>query len=126
MEDKNIHLNDGSHTIFINAKGITDNQKLQEFIDYLRSGTVSKSLFIKQLDNAVKVASHNAEWREEYEMLIMQEQYLLNQGRQEGRQEERIQSVITALKTLNPEAVSKVLEIPLEEVLQIKKMSIQK
>lgn len=59
-------------------------------------------------------------------MLIMQEQYLLNQGRQEGRQEERIQSVITALKTLNPEAVSKVLEIPLEEVLQIKKMSIQK
>lgn len=78
------------------------------------------------MDNAVKVASHNAEWREEYEMLIMQEQYLLNQGRQEGHQEERIQSVITALKTLNPEAVSKVLEIPLEEVLQIKKMSIQK
>ena len=59
-------------------------------------------------------------------MLIMQEQYLLNQGRQEGRQEERIQSVITALKTLNPEAVSKVLEIPLEEVLQIKKTNIQK
>ena len=98
----------------------------RDFTDYLHSGTVSKSLFIKQLANAVKVASHNAEWREEYEMLIMQEQYLLNQGRQEGRQEERIQSVITALKTLNPEAVSKVLEIPLEEVLQIKKMSIQK
>lgn len=55
IEDKNIHLCDGSHTIFVNAKGVTDDQKLQEFIDYLRTGKVSESLFIKQLDDAVKV-----------------------------------------------------------------------
>lgn len=28
LEDKNIHLDDGSHTVFVNVKGVTDDQKL--------------------------------------------------------------------------------------------------
>ena len=106
IEDKNIHLCDGSHTIFVNAKGVADDQKLQEFIDYLRTGKVSESLFIKQLDDAVKVASHNAKWREEYEMLIMQEQYLLNQGREEGREEERENHFKSIMKLINSGVLS--------------------
>ena len=47
-EDTNIELQDGRHTIFVNATGVTDNQKLQEFLEYIKSGTVSNSFHMKR------------------------------------------------------------------------------
>ncbi|MDU3181763.1 MAG: Rpn family recombination-promoting nuclease/putative transposase [Lachnospiraceae bacterium] len=100
-ENKKLHLQDGHHTIFINAEGITNNKKLKEFLDYLQKGIVSNSPFVKELDDAVKNAAVNAEWKEEYEMLVAREQVLVAQGREEGRSEGRAEmykSILTMIK----------------------------
>ncbi|MDU3181762.1 MAG: Rpn family recombination-promoting nuclease/putative transposase [Lachnospiraceae bacterium] len=83
-EYKDIYLEDGRHTIFINAGGVTDNRKLKEFLEYLRNGTVTNSPLIQELDDAVKYASMNSKWRKEYEMLIAREQDLIEEGRKAG------------------------------------------
>mgnify|MGYP000180535268 CR=1 FL=1 len=60
------------------------NQKLQDFLDYLRDGEISDSEFIQNLDKAVNYASKSSKWREEYDMLLAREQLLVEEGRKEG------------------------------------------
>ena len=86
-EDTNIELQDGRHTIFVNVTGVTDNQELQEFLEYIKSGTVSNSSFIKKLDQEVKINSSNATWKEKYNMLLAREEMLREEGMQKGLQE---------------------------------------
>ena len=56
------------------------NQKLQDFLDYLRDGEISDSEFIQNLDKAVNYASKSSKWREEYDMLLAREQLLIEEG----------------------------------------------
>lgn len=124
-EDPSIELQDGRHTIFVNTNGKSDVPKLQEVLHYLNTGDFSDdSEFLSELDLEVRSASKNAQWKEEYDMLIAREQVLREEGREEGRQEgrneERIALVKIALTEETPETVSKMLHIPLDEVLKIK------
>ena len=75
---------DDRHTVFVNAQGVTDDQKLKEFLDFLRDGEVSKTPFILDLRKEVNYASKNSKWREEYDMLLAREQLLVEEGRKEG------------------------------------------
>ncbi len=124
-EDTSIKLDDGRHTIFVNANGETDDPELREFLHYLNTGDFSDdSEFLSDLDLEVQSASKNVQWKEEYDMLIAREQVLREEGREEGRKvgrnEERIALVKIALTEGTPETVSKMLHIPLDEVLKIK------
>lgn len=83
-ENYSINLQDGRHTIFVNATGVTDDQKLQEFLDYLKDGIVSNSPFIRKLDKEVRNHSSNAKWKEEYNMLLAREEMLREEGVQKG------------------------------------------
>ena len=83
-QDKNLTLADDRHTVFVNAQGVTDDQKLKEFLDFLRDGEVSKTPFILDLRKEVNYASKNSKWREEYDMLLAREQLLVEEGRKEG------------------------------------------
>lgn len=83
-QDKDLTLTDDRHTIFVNAYGVTNDQKLKEFLDFLRDGEVSKSPFILDLRKEVNYASKNSKWREEYDMLLAREQLLVEEGRREG------------------------------------------
>ncbi len=130
-KDKNLTLPDDRHTIFVNAQGVTNDQKLKEFLDFLRDGDVSKSPFILDLRKEVNYASKNSKWREEYNMLLVREQLLIEEGRAEGRKEglaegltkgaekERTLLIKHALQGCTPEDVSKLLGIPLHEILKI-------
>lgn len=126
-QDKNLTLSDDRHTVFVNAQGVTNDQKLKEFLDFLRDGEVSKSPFILDLRKEVNYASKNSKWREEYDMLLAREQLLIEEGRKEGRAEgrkegaekERILLIKHALQGCTPEDVSKLLGIPLHEILKI-------
>ncbi len=130
-KDKNLTLPDDRHTIFVNAQGVTNDQKLKEFLDFLRDGDVSKSPFILDLRKEVNYASKNSKWREEYDMLLVREQLLIEEGRAEGRKEglaegltkgaekERTLLIKHALQGCTPEDVSKLLGIPLHEILKI-------
>ena len=90
---------------------------------YLKDGEVSDSEFIQNLDKAVNYASKSSKWREEYDMLLAREQLLIEEGRKEGlakgAENERILLIKHALQDCKPEDVSKLLGIPLHEILKI-------
>ena len=110
-ENPSITLQDGRHTIFVNATGVTDDQNLQEFLDYLKDGTVSNSPFIRKLDKEVRNHSSNAKWREEYNMLLAREEMLREEGVQKGiekQKQEMYQSFCNMMEN----------GIPLEQILK--------
>ena len=134
-QDKGLTLPDDRHTVFVNTQGVTNDQKLKEFLDFLRDGEISKSPFILDLRKEVNYASKNSKWREEYDMLLAREQLLIEEGRKkglaeglakgvekglaQGAEKERTLLIKHALQGCTPEDVSKLLGIPLHEILKV-------
>ena len=61
-EDKEIELNDGAYTIFLNTKGKLDDvsPELKNFLNFVGQGKIVKGdSFIEILDKKVKEAKHN-------------------------------------------------------------------
>ena len=89
-EDKNLELNDGAITIFLNAKGTMDDvsPELRAFLDFVM-GKTSDDPFIKKLEKALDAAKKNSRWRREYMMWLMRDQEKIEEGRIEGRREGR-------------------------------------
>lgn len=71
-EDKDIRLEDGTTKIFLNAKGTMDDvsPELKAFLDYV-AGKKPADPFVDELEEAVKNARKNREWRHEYMTLEM-------------------------------------------------------
>ena len=75
--------------VFLNADSEMDDvdEDLANFLKYLRSGKPTDS-FTKELDDSVRFARTNKEWKEEYRDMNMQrrvwEQNARNEGRNEG------------------------------------------
>ncbi len=95
-EDKSIVLEDGATKIFLNAVGTLDDvsEKLKAFLNY-EVGIRSEDDFVKKLEEAVKEARKNREWRREYMTLLMRDQENIEKGRSEG--EEMILELIQKL-----------------------------
>ena len=74
-EDHNIALEDGAVKIFLNADSKMDDvsKELAAFLDYV-AGKETDDSFVKKLDDAVKRAKKNREWRHEYMTLLMRDQ----------------------------------------------------
>ncbi len=81
MEDKKILLGDDTTKIFLNTEGkMADvNQKLIAFLDYV-AGKKSDDPFVQKLENAIKIAKQNREWRHEYMTLLMRDQENIEKG----------------------------------------------
>ncbi len=75
MEDKKTLLGDDTAKIFLNTESNMEdvNQKLIAFLDYV-AGKKSDDSFVQKLDNAIKKAKQNREWRHEYMTLLMRDQ----------------------------------------------------
>ncbi len=67
MEDKKTLLGDDTAKIFLNTESNMEdvNQKLIAFLDYV-AGKKSDDSFVQKLDNAIKKAKQNREWRHEH------------------------------------------------------------
>lgn len=91
IEEPDIPLEDGTVKIFLNSKGNSFglNATLRAFLSYINNGTLSENTFITLLDNEIKKARKNLEWRREYMTLFMRDQENQELGRAEGRQEGR-------------------------------------
>ena len=91
-EDRNLKLNDGAFTIFLNARGKADDisEELKAFLDVMQ-GKTSNDPFIKKLEYKLKEAKGNAEWRREYMTLLMIEDEKFAEGRNVGQKEGRIE-----------------------------------
>ncbi len=84
-EDKEISLEDGTAKIFLNALGDKDDvsAELKAFLDYV-AGKRPKDPFVEELDDAVKKARKNREWRREYMTLLMRDQENIEKGMEIG------------------------------------------
>ena len=96
-EDKNISLGDGAVKIFLNADGKMNDvsRELKAFLDYV-AGKKSEDAFVNKLEEAVKAAKKNREWRREYMTLLMRDQENIEKGIEKG-----IRGRVSALKELN-------------------------
>ena len=90
MEDPEIELGDETEKIFLCAKGTANDvsEKLQAFLNYIASGTPSDD-FTSELENEVQKARDHIKWRAEYMTFLEQLERERNEGREEGRAEER-------------------------------------
>ena len=80
-EDKNISMGDEAVKIFLNASGTLDDvsKELKAFLDYV-AGKKPEDSYIERLDEAVKEAKKNREWRHEYMTLLMRDQANVKKG----------------------------------------------
>ena len=80
-EDGSISMGDEAVKIFLNAKGTLDDvsDELKAFLDYV-AGKKPKDAYVERLDEAVKEAKKNREWRHEYMTLLMRDQENVKKG----------------------------------------------
>lgn len=99
QEDISLPYNDKRTILFYNTKGNLDNisEEAKDFLNYIETKTVNGD-FVKQLDNAVRNARHNKEWRAEYMYSLVHDQDMINKGKREGRLEGRLETLISLVK----------------------------
>ena len=97
-EDRTIWLGEERTTIFLNADSQMEDvsKELTAYLNYA-AGCVSEDSFVKKLDEAVKEAKRNREWRREYMTLLMRDQENIEKGRKEGRREGRKEGQVKEL-----------------------------
>ena len=99
-EDGSIFMGDEAVKIFLNAKGTLDDvsDELKAFLDYV-AGKKPKDAYVERLEEAVKEAKKNREWRHEYMTLLMRDQENVKIGEKRG--EERLAKLILLLNEDN-------------------------
>ena len=99
-EDTDILLGDETTKIFLNALGTMDDisPELKAFLDYV-AGKKPTDPFVDELEEAVKNARKNREWRHEYMTLLMRDQENVKIGEKRG--EERLAKLILLLNEDN-------------------------
>ncbi len=120
-EDTRLSLNDGVTKIFFNTKGeigdISDDAKA--FLRYIDRNQ-SDDDFTRQLDDEVKKAHKNEDWRREYMTLLMRDQENREEGRAEGEHDARIENAKTMLADgVDYKIVAKYSGLPIEEVEEL-------
>ena len=80
-EDGSISMGDEAVKIILNAKGTLDDvsDELKAFLDYV-AGKKPKNAYVERLEEAVKEAKKNREWRHEYMTLLMRDQENVKKG----------------------------------------------
>lgn len=89
-EETGLEMADGTTKIVLNAVGTMDDVsgRLKEFLRYV-AGESSNDEYIQKLDDAVKKARANKEWRREYMTLMMRDLENQEIGIEKGKAEEQ-------------------------------------
>ena len=98
-EINDLEMGDGTTNIVLNAIGTADDVQgsLKEFLNYV-AGKPSDDAYVKKLDEAVRKARKNKEWRREYMTLEMRDLENREMGREEGRESEQKRQIEKMLK----------------------------
>ncbi len=124
-EDNSISMGDETTKIFLNTEGTLNDvsEELKAFLDYT-AGKKSEDSYVKKLEEAVKKAKRNREWRHEYMTLLMRDQE--NQKIGEVRGQEKM--IVNALNTTRSvKQTSFILQVSEQEVRKVavsKKISV--
>ena len=107
-EDPGISLEDETTKIFLSADSTMDDvsKELKAFLDYV-GGNVTDDAFVQELEEAVRRAKRNREWRHEYMTLLMRDQINVEKGLEQGFKqgmekgmEKGIEGTVSILKNL--------------------------
>ena len=112
-------MNDGTTKIILNAVGTADDidPKLKAFLDYVAGKGVSDD-YTGKLEEAVKKARLNKEWRKQYMTMMMRD--LENQEiGGDKRDVQRISEMLQKGKT--PQEIADFCGYPLKLVLEVQK-----
>ena len=101
-------MGDETAKIFLNADSKMDDvsKELKAFLDYAAGNDITDT-FVQELDEAVKEAKRNREWRHEYMTLLMRDQINVEKGIEQGI-EQGIKGTVSILKNLG---------VPLQTIL---------
>ncbi len=105
-EDRGLSMGDGAVKIFLNAEGVLDDvsRELRAFLDYV-AGRKTEDSYVKKLEEAVKKAKRNREWRHEYMTLEMRDRLNIEkgieQGISQGIEQGKIYGVISAYRSMD-------------------------
>ena len=114
-EDKELELEDGAYTIFLNTKGKLDDVSLElkNFLNFVdKNKVVDGDSFIKTLDEKIKEAKHNTVWRDEFMLLLTREDEKFAEGRTGGILEDKQRVAIDMLKENLPlQLISKISQL---------------
>lgn len=120
-EDNSISMGDEATKIFLNTEGTLDDisKELKAFLDYV-AGKKSEDSYVMKLEEAVRRAKRNREWRHEYMTLLMRDQENQKIG------EEKM--IVNALRTTKSvKQTSFILQVSEQEVRKVavsKKISV--
>lgn len=118
-EDKSLSLGDETTKIFLNADSNMDDvsKELRAFLDYV-AGKKPEDTYVKKLEEAVKKARLNKEWRHEFMTLLMRERV----AAEKGREEERKNIIIKMIKQgFTDSQIISVCDTSIEEIEDCKK-----
>ena len=117
-QNPDLEMNDGTTKIVLNAAGTMDDVdgKLKAFLDYVAGKSVDDE-YVRRLDEAVKKARANKEWRREYMTLMMRDLENQEMGK-EKRDREKISEMLRKGKT--PQEIADFFDYPLELVQEVR------
>ena len=118
-EDHEIEMEDGTTKIVLNAVGKMDDVKgkLKAFLDYVAGKSVDDA-YVRKVDEAVRKARANKEWRREYMTLMMRDL----ENRELGREEERRNKILEMLRDgKTPQAIADFCKYPIKLIEDVQK-----
>jgi len=85
-EERDLALEDGTVKIFLNTRSRMEDvsKELRAVLDYMDGEEAGEDAYVRKLEEAVKEAKKNREWRHEYMTLQMRDQENLERGIEQG------------------------------------------
>jgi len=122
-ENHDLEMGDGTTKIVLNAVGTMDDVSggLKAFLDYVAGKTVDDE-YVRKLDEAVRKARANKEWRREYMTLMMRDLENQELGEERGiekEQKDRIAMMLRDGKT--PQAIADFCKYPIKLIQEVQK-----
>ena len=118
---------DGTTKIFLNADSDADDvsKELRDFLDYVAGKDVDND-YVREVDEAVKAARMNKEWRNLYMTMMMRDLENQEIGREEGEQNAKDHMIRNMIEDgLEPEKIAKYAEVTVDYVVKIKDGELQ-
>ena len=127
-KDKNLELNDGTVTIFLNSQGKLDDvsPELKNFLDFVAGVKAKDDKFIDELEEKLNYARHKLAWRDQYMRITMRDKDKIREGEIKGRREGKLEKALEIAKKLIAEGmnvldISQIVGLPLEEINSLAK-----
>lgn len=122
-QNHNLEMGDGTTKIVLNAVGTMDDVsgRLKAFLDYV-AGKIVDDEYVRKLDEAVRKARANKEWRREYMTLMMRDLENQEIGVEKGiNKEQRDRITVMLRKGKTPEAIADFCDYPIKLIQEVQK-----